>query len=71
MRARTSTDAVLPSRAGYPTATLASMDRNKALSHYHLISDTPENVDYTTVRQALTITEAVARELAVNPWIGH
>jgi Peptidase family M28 len=70
MRGRTSTDAVLPSRAGYPTATLASMDRYKALSNYHLMSDTPERIDYRTVRQALTVTEAVARRLAVDPWIG-
>ncbi len=70
MRARTSTDAVVPHRAGYPTATLASMDRHKLLSNYHLMSDTPQNIDYRTVLQALTLTEAVARELAVNPWIG-
>jgi Zn-dependent M28 family amino/carboxypeptidase len=70
LRARTSTDAVVPSRAGYPTATLASMNRHKALSNYHLMSDTPDNVDYRTVLQALTVTEAVARELAANPWIG-
>lgn len=70
LRARNSTDAVLPSRAGYPTATLSSMDRHKALSNYHLMSDTPENLDYRTVAQALIVTEAVARELAANPWIG-
>jgi hypothetical protein len=69
MRARTSTDAVIPSRAGYPIATLASMNRHKALSNYHLMSDTPENIDYRTVRQALVVTEAVARELAAHPWI--
>ncbi len=69
MRARNSTDAVIPSRAGYPTATLASMDRHKALSHYHRVTDTPENVDFRTVRAALAVTEAVARELAANPWI--
>jgi hypothetical protein len=69
MRARNSTDAVLPSRAGYPTAMLCSMDRYKALSNYHQMSDTPENVDYRTVRHALVVTEAVARELAVNPWL--
>jgi hypothetical protein len=69
LRARNSTDAVLPSRAGYPTATLASIDRHKALANYHLMSDTPENLDYRTVAQALTVTEAVARELAANPWI--
>jgi hypothetical protein len=69
MRSRNSTDAVIPHRAGYPTATLASMNRYKQLSNYHLMSDTPENVDYRTVRQALVLTEAVARELASNPWI--
>jgi Peptidase family M28 len=71
MRSRNSTDAVIPSRAGYPTTTITSMDRYKALSHYHKMSDTPENVDYTTVIQALTLTEAVVRELASNPWIGR
>jgi Peptidase family M28 len=70
LRARTSTDAVIPSRAGYPTATLGSMDRYKALSNYHKMSDTPQHIDYRTVRQALIVTEAVARELASNPWIG-
>ncbi len=71
MRARNSTDAVIPSRAGYPTATLTSIDRYKALSNYHKMSDTPENVDYLTVAQALTVSEAVARELAANPWLGR
>ncbi|HEY5319100.1 MAG TPA: M28 family peptidase [Solirubrobacteraceae bacterium] len=69
MRARNSTDSVIPSRASYPTATLASMDRYKALSNYHQMTDTPENLDYTTVRHALVVTEATARELAANPWI--
>jgi hypothetical protein len=69
MRARNSTDAVIPSRAGYPTATLASMDRYKALSNYHMLSDTPENVDFATVEQALTVTESVARALAADRWL--
>jgi Zn-dependent M28 family amino/carboxypeptidase len=63
MRARSSTDSVIPSRAGYPTATLASIDRNKALSNYHLMSDTPENLDYRTVAAATRLTEAVIRAL--------
>ncbi|MDE3134368.1 MAG: M28 family peptidase [Acidobacteriota bacterium] len=69
LRARNSTDAVIPSHARYPTALLVSIDRHKALSNYHLPSDTPENVDYRTVTHALHVTEAVARELATNPWI--
>jgi hypothetical protein len=69
MRSRNSTDAVIPSRAGYPTATLCSVDRFKAITHYHRISDTPANVVMRTVAQALHVTEAVARELASNPWL--
>jgi len=65
MRSRASTDSVIPSRAGYPTVTLASVDKAKALSNYHLMSDTAENVDYDTVAGATAICEAVARELAV------
>jgi Zn-dependent M28 family amino/carboxypeptidase len=71
MRSRNSTDAVIPSRAGYPTATITSMNRYKALSNYHKMSDTPENVNYRTVLQALTLSEAVARELAASPWLGR
>ncbi len=65
MRARTSTDSVIPSRAGYPTATLTSVDDAKALSNYHLMSDTAANVDYDTVADAANLAEAVLRDLAV------
>jgi hypothetical protein len=65
-RARSSTDAVIPSRAGYPTATLSSVNRYKALSNYHKMSDTPEHVDYVTVTAALDVAEAVARRLAAG-----
>ena len=71
MRSRNSTDAVITSRAGYPTATLTSMNRYKALSNYHQMSDIPENVDYTTVLQAFVVADELARELARNPWLGR
>lgn len=64
MRARSSTDAVVPSRAGYPTACLVSFDRAKAMPNYHLTTDVPENLDYDTVARAVVLAEAVARELA-------
>ena len=64
MRARTSTDAVVPSHAGYPTATIGSMNAWKGLDNYHKPTDTPENVDYTTVESAARLAEAVIRELA-------
>jgi hypothetical protein len=66
MRARASTDSVIPSRAGYPTAGLASVDQHKLISNYHQLSDVPENVDYATVAHATTLTEALARELAAG-----
>jgi Iap family predicted aminopeptidase len=66
-RARSSTDAVIPSRAGYPTATLASWEPDsKVLSNYHLMSDTPENLDYRTIARAVGIAHAAAEELATS-----
>jgi hypothetical protein len=66
LRARSSTDAVVPSRAGYPTATLTSVNRHKTLSNYHLMSDTPENLDYDTIDDAVSVAEVVARALAAG-----
>jgi hypothetical protein len=64
-RSRSSTDSVVPSRAGYPTATLTSFEPDtKLLSNYHLPTDTPENLDLGTVAEALRLTEALARRLA-------
>ncbi len=65
VRARVSTDAVLPSRAGYPTASLASWEPDtKLLSNYHLMTDTPENLCYRTVVEAIELVLKVAGELA-------
>jgi len=64
LRARTTTDSLITDRAGYPTATLVSVNEFKALSHYHLMSDTPENLDYGTVGAATRLAEAVIRRLA-------
>ena len=63
-RARASTDSVIASRAGCPTATLTSVTEWGALANYHLPSDVPENVDYATVGRAVRLTYAVARRLA-------
>lgn len=64
LRSRSSTDGSIAQRAGYPTATLVSVNEYKALSNYHLPSDTPENVNYETVAQAIEATEATIRALA-------
>jgi Zn-dependent M28 family amino/carboxypeptidase len=66
-RSRASTDSVIPSRAGFPTATLISWDpRNRLPTNYHLMSDTPDNVHYDTVAQAVRLSYAVAEELAAG-----
>ena len=64
-RARSSTDSVIPSRAGFPTATLISWDPHTRLpTDYHLMSDVPENVRYDTVADAVQLCHALAVKLA-------
>lgn len=62
-RARASTDSVIPSRAGYPTATFVSMTDWFAPANYHLLSDTPENLDYGTVAEATRLVRGVCEAL--------
>jgi Zn-dependent M28 family amino/carboxypeptidase len=59
-RARASTDSVIPSRAGHPTATLTSITEWGALAHYHLPTDTADNVDHSTVERAARLAYALA-----------
>jgi hypothetical protein len=63
-RARASTDSVIPSRAGYPTATLVSMTDWRSPANYHLPSDIPANLDYGTVAQATRLVYDVMRVLS-------
>ena len=66
-RARASTDSVIPSRAGYPTATLVSMTDWRSPANYHLPSDVPANLDYATVLDATRLVYDVLRSLAASP----
>ena len=63
-RARSSTDSVIPSRAGYPTATVVSLTDWRMPSNYHLPSDIPENLDYGTIAGATRLVLAALLELA-------
>jgi hypothetical protein len=67
LRSRNSTDGVVPSRGGYPTATVVSLDERKLMPHYHLDTDLPEHLDYACIVDAVRLVEAVARELAARP----
>jgi hypothetical protein len=65
-RARASTDSIIPSRAGYPTATFLSMTDWRSPANYHLPSDIPANLDYGTVADAARLVYDVARALAAE-----
>lgn len=64
VRARASTDSVIPSRAGHPTATVVSLMPWRVPGNYHLMSDTAENVDYSSVANAVRLARSVAEKLA-------
>ena len=64
MRARASTDAVVPNKAGYPTALLVSFDQDKLLSNYHQPTDVADNLDFGTVAACARVMDAVVRKLA-------
>ncbi len=66
-RARASTDSVIPSRAGYATATLVSMTDWRSPANYHLPSDIPANLDYASVADATRLVLDVARALGGMP----
>jgi Peptidase family M28 len=63
-RARASTDSIIPSRAGYPTATLVSITDWRSPANYHLPSDVPGNLDYDTVAAATRLVHELAVTLA-------
>jgi acetylornithine deacetylase/succinyl-diaminopimelate desuccinylase-like protein len=62
--ARASTDAVIPSRAGFPTVMLGSLNEWRAMSNYHQMTDVPENLDYGTIADVARLAYAVAETLA-------
>jgi hypothetical protein len=62
-RARASTDSVIPSRAGYPIATLVSITDWRSPANYHLSSDIPANLDFASVADATMLVYSVAQAL--------
>ena len=64
LRAGASTDSVAVHRKGYRVATLTSITKWKSLSHYHWPSDIPENLDWSTISEAVGVVLAVAKRLS-------
>jgi hypothetical protein len=63
LRLRNATDGIFPLAAGYQCVSVASCNEWKNPSNYHWKTDTPENVDYGTVGDAIRLAEAVIRKL--------
>jgi hypothetical protein len=63
LRLMNATDGVIPLAHGYECASLCSCTRLKQPANYHWPTDTPENVDYGTLADAIRLAEAVVRRL--------
>jgi hypothetical protein len=51
-------------RAGYPVATLASVDHTKLPLNYHWPSDVPEALHWNTIEDAIEVCEQFVRARA-------
>ena len=58
---------MIPSRAGYPSAFIGSITDWRLPANYHLMTDTPENLDYGAVARATALAYGVAARLAERP----
>jgi hypothetical protein len=63
LRTRNATDGIFPLAAGYECAVISSVTRLKQLANYHWPTDTPENVRYDTLADAIRLAEATVRRL--------
>jgi hypothetical protein len=68
LRTMNATDAVFPLAAGYQCAALCTCNQWKNPSNYHWRTDTPENIDYDTLSDAIRLSEAVIRKLDAD-WL--
>ncbi|MGP0103733.1 MAG: M28 family peptidase [Solirubrobacteraceae bacterium] len=61
LRTIAATDALIALRRGYDAVTLASIDATKFPSNYHWTSDTPENLDWSTMQRAFAVADRFIR----------
>lgn len=61
LRTIAATDALIAMRRGYDAVTLASIDATKFPSNYHWPSDTPENLDWSTMQRAFAVADRFIR----------
>jgi hypothetical protein len=64
LRTTAATDAIIPLRAGYRVATLASVDETKLPMNYHWPSDRPEALHWDTIERAIAVVDRFLRTRA-------
>jgi Peptidase family M28 len=67
IRTVAASDALIALRAGYPVATLASVDYTKLPLNYHWPSDTPDALHWQTAQDAIDVCEQFVRSRAREP----
>ena len=55
LRTTAATDAIIPLRAGYRVATLASVDETKLPMNYHWPNDVADNLHWSTIESAIAV----------------
>ena len=64
LRFRNATDGLIALIAGFDTVMLGSCNRYKLPDNYHWPTDVADNVDFSTVRDAVALCDAVVRRVA-------
>jgi hypothetical protein len=66
LRLSFASDALTAMRSGYRAAMLGSVNELKVPSNYHKPTDTPQNVDYARVGEAVALCDALITRLAAD-----
>jgi hypothetical protein len=61
LRTVAATDALIALRAGYASCTLGGVDETKFPAEYHWPSDTPDNLDWSSVEDAVAVCDRYVR----------
>jgi Zn-dependent M28 family amino/carboxypeptidase len=64
LRTTAATDAIIPLRAGYDVATLASVDETKLPMNYHWPNDIADNLHWSTIESAIAVCQQFLRTRA-------
>jgi acetylornithine deacetylase/succinyl-diaminopimelate desuccinylase-like protein len=61
LRTVAATDGLIPLRAGYQVSLLGGVDETKFPANYHWPSDIPDNLDWSSIEDAVKVCEAYVR----------